>query len=81
MSFFNREDSEKIFSGIRANLKENGKFIFNSWMISEIIIKQFKENFWTTVGDLKCLYNSKYLFSPYWLKRNLYLLLRMEIQK
>ena len=64
MSFFNREDSEKIFSGIRANLNENGKFIFNSWMISEIIIKQFKENFWTTVGDLKCLYNSKYLFSP-----------------
>ena len=64
MSFFNKEDSEKIFSGIRANLKENGKFIFNSWMISEIIIKQFKENFWTTVGDLKCLYNSKYLFSP-----------------
>jgi len=64
MSFFNKEDSEKIFSGIQANLKENGKFIFNSWMISEIIIKQFKENFWTTVGDLKCLYNSKYQFSP-----------------
>ena len=64
MSFFNKEDSEKIFSGIQANLKENGKFIFNSWMISEIIIKQFNENFWTTVGDLKCLYNSKYRFSP-----------------
>ncbi len=64
MSFFNEEDLEKIFSGIKANLNENGKFIFNSWMIAEIVIKQVKENFWATVGDIKCLYNSKYLFSP-----------------
>jgi SAM-dependent methyltransferase len=64
ISFFNKEDTEKIFSGIKANLKENGKFIFNSWMIAEIVIKQVKENFWTTVGDIKCLYNCKYLFSP-----------------
>jgi hypothetical protein len=33
-------------------------------MISEIIIKQFKENSWTTIGDIKCLYTSKYLVSP-----------------
>ena len=63
-SFFNKDDSEKIFSGIRASLKENGKFIFNSWMITEIVIKQFKDNFWATIGDVKCLYTSKYLFSP-----------------
>ena len=53
MSFFNKEDSEKIFSEIRANLKKNGKFIFNSWMISEIIIKQFKENSWTNYWGYK----------------------------
>lgn len=64
LSFFNKEDSEKIFSEVRSSLKENGKFIFNSWMISEIVIKQFRENFWTTVGDIKCLYNGRYLFSP-----------------
>jgi len=64
MSFFNKEESEKIFSGVRTNLKAKGKFVFNSWMISEIVIKQFKENFWTTVGNVKCLYNGKYLFSP-----------------
>ena len=64
MSFFNKEESEKIFSGIRSSLKEKGKFVFNSWMISEIVVKQFKENFWTTVGDIKCLYNGRYLFSP-----------------
>ena len=64
MSFFNKEDSEKIFSNICSHLKINGKVIFNSWTITEIAIKQFKDNFWTTIGDVKCLYNSKYLFSP-----------------
>jgi cyclopropane fatty-acyl-phospholipid synthase-like methyltransferase len=64
MSFFNEEDSEKLFSNICSHLKTNGKVIFNSWMITEIAIKQFKDNFWAAVGDVKCLYNSKYLFSP-----------------
>jgi cyclopropane fatty-acyl-phospholipid synthase-like methyltransferase len=64
MSFFNEDDSEKLFSNICSHLKINGKVIFNSWMITEIAIKQFKDNFWTTIGDVKCLYSSKYLFSP-----------------
>jgi cyclopropane fatty-acyl-phospholipid synthase-like methyltransferase len=64
MSFFNKEDSEKLFSNICSHLKTNGKVIFNSWMIAEIAIKQFKDNSWTTLGDIKCLYNSKYMFSP-----------------
>jgi SAM-dependent methyltransferase len=64
MSFFNEEDLEKIFSGVRANLKGDGKFIFNSWMVAEIAIKQFKDNSWAIVGGIKCLYSSKFLFSP-----------------
>jgi SAM-dependent methyltransferase len=64
MSFFNKEDSEKLFSNICSHLKANGKAIFNSWMIAEIAIKQFKDNSWMTLGDIKCLYNSKYMFSP-----------------
>lgn len=64
MSFFNEEDSEKLFSNICSHLKTNGKAIFNSWIIAEIVYRQFKDNSWTTVGDIKCLYNSKYLVSP-----------------
>jgi len=64
MSFFNEEDSVRLFSNICSHLKTNGKVIFNSRMIAEIAIKHFKDNSWTTVGDLKCLYHSKYLFSP-----------------
>ena len=64
MSFFNATDSEKLFSNIRIQLKANGLAIFNSWIIAEIVIKQFKDNSWATIGDIKCLYNSKYQFSP-----------------
>jgi len=64
MSFFNGEDSQKLFSNICSHLKANGKVIFNSWMIAEIATKQFKDNSWANIGDIKCLYNSKYLFSP-----------------
>jgi len=64
MSFFNEEDSGKIFSGIQSILKGGGKFIFNSWMVTEIAIKQFKDNTWAIIGGVKCLYSSKFLFSP-----------------
>lgn len=64
MSFFNEQESEKLFSIISSCLKTNGKAIFNSWAIAEIIYKQFQDNSWTTIGDLKCLYKSKYFFSP-----------------
>jgi cyclopropane fatty-acyl-phospholipid synthase-like methyltransferase len=64
VSFFNKEDSEKLFCRISNNLKKNGKFIFSSWMIAEIAIKQFKEKSWSYVGDIKYLADSKYLFWP-----------------
>jgi len=64
VSFFNREDLEKLFSGISNALKKNGKFIFSSWMIAEIALKQFKEKSWSYVGDVKYLSDSQYLFFP-----------------
>jgi cyclopropane fatty-acyl-phospholipid synthase-like methyltransferase len=64
LSFFNYTDSLKLFSSIASWIKPGNKFVFNTWTIAEIAIKQFKENSWAQIGDLKCLYNSKYLFSP-----------------
>ena len=64
LSFFNKEDSQKLFSKISSHLKPGSKFIFNSWMIAEIAIKQFKEKSWSYMGDLKFLSDGKYLFSP-----------------
>jgi cyclopropane fatty-acyl-phospholipid synthase-like methyltransferase len=62
--FFDKDDSEKLYSRISNTLKKGGKFIFNSWMIAEIAITQFKEKAWTYVGEIKFLSDSKYLFHP-----------------
>ena len=64
VSFFNKRDSEKLFSRISSSLKERGKFIFSSWMITEIAITQFREKAWTYVGEIKFLSDSKFLFHP-----------------
>jgi len=64
MSFFNEGDSEKLFSNICSHLKTKGTAIFNSWVIAEIAYKQFQDNSWTNIGDIKCLYKSKYFVSP-----------------
>jgi SAM-dependent methyltransferase len=64
LSIFDRDDTVKLFSTIASCLKPNCKFIFSTWMIAEIAIKQFKERSWSYVGDLKCLSDSRYFFSP-----------------
>jgi SAM-dependent methyltransferase len=62
--FFDKEDSQKLFSKISSHLKKGNKFIFNSWLIAEIAIKQFKEKNWSQIGELKFLSDSKFLFVP-----------------
>lgn len=64
LSFFDYYDSLKLFTFIASVLGQGKKFIFNSWLIAEIAIKQFKENSWSNFGNLKYLHSSKYLFSP-----------------
>src|SRR5689334_16109298 len=64
MSFFNKEDSGRLFSNICSHLKPNGKAIFNSWLIAEIVYKHFQESSWAKIMDIKCLYTSRYLSSP-----------------
>src|SRR5437762_2020666 len=64
LSFFNADESRALFSVITSCLKQGGKFVFNSWIIAEIAIKQFREKTWSYVGKIKFLANSQYLFSP-----------------
>lgn len=62
--FFNANDTATIFSNISAHLRKGGKFIFGTWTIAEIAIKQFNKKEWNFVGDLKFLTDSQYLFNP-----------------
>lgn len=64
LSFFNENETRKLFSIVASCLKEKGKFIFNTWMITEIAAKHFKERSWTYVGETRFLTDSQYLFSP-----------------
>lgn len=64
LSFFNYIESLRLFSMIASSLNQGKQFVFHSWMITEIAIKQFKDNSWVNLEGLKCLYDSQYFFSP-----------------
>ncbi|MFC0771859.1 class I SAM-dependent methyltransferase [Terrimonas alba] len=64
LNFFNANDTSRLLSSIAANLKKKGHLFINTWSLTEIAIKHFKENSWTTVDELKFLNASKYLFHP-----------------
>jgi len=64
LCFFDKDESAELFHKIHSWLGAQGKFIFNSWTIAEIVIKQFKEKAWGYAGELKLLTDSRYVFSP-----------------
>ena len=64
LNFFNASDTLKIFSNISSLLKTGGHLLINSWSIAEIVFKNFRENSWSQVGELKFLTESKLLFNP-----------------
>lgn len=64
LQFFNEADTIKLLSTISSHLKPGGKFIINSWSLSEIVMKQFKEKSWNRFNDLLLLVESKFLLRP-----------------
>lgn len=64
LQFFNEEDTLKLLSNISGHLKKEGKFFINTWSIAEIAIKDFKDKYWSRIGDLLFLTECKLLFHP-----------------
>jgi SAM-dependent methyltransferase len=64
LCFFDETALQSLFQKISDHLQDGGVFVFNSWMIAEIAIKNFREKNWNYVGDLKFLTSSEYSFSP-----------------
>ena len=64
LSFFNLDESAMLFSIVSSSLNPGSKFIFNSWTIAEIAIKEFSSKKWSYVGETKYLVDCQYLFSP-----------------
>jgi hypothetical protein len=49
---------------IAAHLVKGGHFLINTWMLAEIAFNGFKERTWSNMGDLKLIYESKFLLQP-----------------
>ncbi|MGZ8559800.1 MAG: SAM-dependent methyltransferase [Chitinophagaceae bacterium] len=64
LCFFDRHDTLKILKMIAANLKPGGHFLINTWMIAEIVFKNFHEKSWSHIGELKFITESKYQLLP-----------------
>lgn len=64
LNFFNAIDTSELLAELSSHLKPRGHLLINSWSITEIVFKNFKEKSWSQVGDLKFLANSKIHFQP-----------------
>ncbi len=64
LNFFNAFDTTKLLTEISSQLKPGGHLLINSWSLTEIVFRNFKDKSWSQVGDLKFLADSKIHFHP-----------------
>lgn len=64
LNFFMQAELSKLFEKISQALQPAGKFIFSTWSITEIAIKQFQEKTWNYVGEKKFLHEAKFYWNP-----------------
>ena len=64
LSFFDKEETETLFSMIGTHTKPGGWFIANTWTIAEVVFKNFTSNAWSEINGLRYLTNSKMFFNP-----------------
>lgn len=63
-NFLAPNEVDLLLNNIQGQLKPNGYFLINSWSITEIALKTFRENSWSQLDNKKFLVESKLLFSP-----------------
>ena len=64
LSFFDGQETEKVFSMIGSHIKQGGLFIANSWTLAEIVFKNFVPKSWSDINGLRYLVDSKVFFNP-----------------
>ena len=64
LSFFDRADTQKLFSKIGSHTKQGGIFIANSWTLAEMVFKNFISKIWSKVHDFRYLVDNKFYFNP-----------------
>lgn len=64
LSFFDKAESQKLFSMIGSHTRHGGMFIANSWSIAETVFKNFNSKTWSEVNGFRYLVDNKFFFSP-----------------
>jgi len=64
LQFFDEKETVQLLLNISTHVKKGGKLFINTWSISEIAIKNIKENGWSRIGDVLLLSECKFLFHP-----------------
>ena len=64
LNFFNEADTTRILTNLHKMMKPGGGLFINTWSLTEIVAKEFREHYWSHVGQLKQLNEGKYLFNP-----------------
>lgn len=63
-NFFNKKDAARLVRRVSDSLESKGYFLINTWMISEIVFKNFREKDWHYAGDYMCILDYKLEFFP-----------------
>lgn len=64
LSFFNKEESQRLFSMIASHTRKGGMFIANSWTLAEMVFKNFTSKTWSEVNGIRYLVENKFHFNP-----------------
>lgn len=64
LCFFDRNDTITILKMIARHLNPGGHLFVNTWMLAEIVFKDFREKSWSDIRGTKYITESKYYIQP-----------------
>lgn len=64
LQFFNLDEQIKLLSNVANHVKKGGKLFINTWMLLEIVSKNFQLKSWSKINKLYFLTSSKWYFQP-----------------
>lgn len=63
-NFFAKPEALRLVKKVSECLRSKGFFLINTWMISEIVFKYFRDKDWHYAGDYKCILDYELKFFP-----------------
>lgn len=64
ISSLNRQQTLDFFKTLNDCLEPGGRFVLNTWMLTEIVVKKYRDREWYQVKEFKYLLENEYLLQP-----------------